>query len=81
MTGVQTCALPIFRHAVAPEGSTADAFPWAAHTTLLMDEPEAILRAIPVAAEHFMPFRATIESLGVYEFFPERKIGEYPLRA
>jgi 2'-5' RNA ligase len=66
-------------HAAAPKGSTDDDFPWAAHTTLLMDEPEVIRRAIPVAAEHFMPFRATIESLGVYEFFPERKIGTYPL--
>ena len=68
-------------HAVAPKGSTADEFPWTAHTTLLMDEPEAIQRAIPVAAEHFLPFRATIESLGVYEFFPEREIGVYPLKA
>lgn len=68
------------RHAVAPGGESADEFPWVAHTTLLMDESEAVQRAIPVAAKHFTPFRATVESVGVYEFFPERKIGEYPLR-
>ena len=68
------------RQAVAPEGSTEDAFAWVAHTTLLMDKPETIQRAVPVAAQHFMPFGAVIESLGVYEFFPERKVGEYPLK-
>lgn len=68
-------------HAVVPGGGTADEFPWVAHTTLLMDEPEAIHRAIPVAARHFQPFRATVESIGIYEFYPERKIGIYPLKA
>jgi 2'-5' RNA ligase len=69
------------RNAVAPGGESEDGFPWVAHTTLLMDEPEAVQRAVPVAAKHFTPFRATVESVGVYEFFPERRIGEYPLRA
>jgi 2'-5' RNA ligase len=68
-------------HAVVPGGGTADEYPWVAHTTLLMDEPEAIHRAIPVAARNFTPFRATVESIGIYEFFPERKIGIYPLKA
>jgi len=66
--------------AVAAGGGTVDEFPWVAHTTLLMDEPDAILRAIPVAAKYFTPLLATVESVGVYEFFPERKIGVYPLR-
>lgn len=69
------------RHAVVPGGETAEEFPWVAHTTLLMDEPEVIQRAIPVAARQFEPFRATVESVGVYEFFPERRIGVYPLKA
>lgn len=74
------CALLDLRNAVVPGGGTADEFPWVAHTTLLMDEPETILRAIPAAVKLFEPFRATIESIGVYEFFPERRIGVYPLR-
>lgn len=67
-------------HAVVPGGGTADEFPWVAHTTLLMDEPKVIHRAIPVAVKNFEPFRATIESIGIYEFSPERRIGIYPLR-
>ena len=66
-------------HAVVPGGGTADEFPWVAHTTLLMDEPQNIQRAIPVVAKHFAPFRACVESIGVYEFSPERKIGVYEL--
>lgn len=68
------------RHAIAPCRDSADEFPWVAHSTLLMDQPDAVHRAVPLVAEHFTPFRATIESIGVYEFYPERKIGVYPLR-
>ena len=67
-------------HAIAPCGDSADAFPWVAHTTLLMDTPEGITRAVPAAAQAFEPFRATVESIGVYEFFPERKVGVFPLQ-
>ena len=67
--------------AVVPGGGTADEYPWVAHTTLLMDEPEAIRRAVPIAAEAFVPFRARVVSVGVYEYFPERIIGVYPLEA
>lgn len=67
-------------HAIAPCGDTADPFPWVAHTTLLMDTPDTIRRAVSAAAELFTPFRATVESIGVYEFFPERKVGVFPLR-
>jgi hypothetical protein len=35
---------------------------------------------VPVAAQSFTPFRATVESIGVYEYFPERKVGVFPLR-
>ena len=75
-----TCALLDLRNAVVPGGGTADAFPWVAHTTLLMDEPETIHRAIPAAVKYFTPFRAAVESIGVYEFFPERRIGIYELK-
>ena len=45
---------------------------WAAHATLLMDEPEEILRAVPIISNKFSPFKATVERLEVYEFFPKR---------
>jgi 2'-5' RNA ligase len=72
--------LLLLREAVASCGGSAEAFPWAAHITMLMDVPDAILRAVSVLAERFEPFQATAESIGVYEFFPERRIGVYPLR-
>jgi len=75
------CELIHLRQRIVPGGGTAEEFPWVAHTTLLMDEPDTLYRAIPMAVKHFEPFRATIESVGIYEFFPERKIGIYPLKA
>ncbi|MCL1866857.1 MAG: 2'-5' RNA ligase, partial [Oscillospiraceae bacterium] len=48
--------------------------PWAAHATLLIDEPEIILKALPLVAENFRPFKARIESIELYEFFPMRFI-------
>ena len=50
--------------------------PWAAHATLLLDEPEIILKALPIVAENFKPFKARIESVALYEFFPKRLIKE-----
>ena len=73
--------LLLLRDAVAPNGGSAEAFPWEAHVTMLMDAPEAVLRAVGVLAGAFAPFMAAAESIGVYEFFPERKIGVYPLLA
>jgi 2'-5' RNA ligase len=74
-------ALLRLHHEILPSGGSADEHPWVAHTTLLMDKPDTIHRAIPVAAAHFTPFEAQVIKLGVYEFFPEREIGEYPLQA
>ena len=48
--------------------------PWAAHATLLLDEPEIIMKALPIVAEHFKPFKARIESVALYEFFPAKLI-------
>lgn len=53
--------------------------PWTAHVTILMDEPNNILKAIPILTEHFQPFKAQIESIGVYEFFPKKFIEEFKL--
>jgi len=52
---------------------------WAAHATILIDRPEVILQALPILAEKFKPFKVCIESISLYEFFPTRFIGEYPL--
>ena len=53
---------------------------WVAHATLLLDEPETILKAIPIITDKFKPFKARIESVGLYEFFPARFIKEYKLK-
>ena len=53
---------------------------WTAHATLLMDEPEVITRALPLAAQLFEPFRARIERLSLYEFFPSRLIKTVDLK-
>ena len=52
---------------------------WVAHATLLIDEPETILKVIPIVTDKFKPFKARIESIGLYEFFPKRFIKEYKL--
>jgi 2'-5' RNA ligase len=56
------------------------AHPWCAHATILIDEPDVILRALPILAQNFAPGRARIESLALYECFPARLIKECPLR-
>jgi len=53
---------------------------WSAHATLLMDEPETILKALPIIADNFKPIKARIESVGLYEFFPARLVQECRLR-
>jgi len=47
---------------------------WTAHATLLIDEPEKVTAAIPIAAAHFEPWNARIEAVSLYEFFPTRFI-------
>jgi len=55
--------------------------PWTAHGSILLDEPENILKAVPLVAERFAPFTARIELVAVYEFFPTRFIKEVRLGA
>jgi len=47
---------------------------WVAHATLLIDEPETILKALPIVTNLFKPFKARIESIELHEFFPARFI-------
>jgi 2'-5' RNA ligase len=54
---------------------------WTAHTTLMMDEPETILKALPIVAKEFTGFHATVESVSLYEFWPSRFICQCPLQS
>lgn len=68
---------------VAPDTSAAllklkenfgSAYNWTPHTTLLIDEPDVIYRALPAAMEHFSAFAGQVTKLHLYEFFPSRHI-------
>ena len=49
-------------------------FSWLPHTTMLIDEPETIGRAVPVLMEHFVPICARIDRLHLCAFWPTREI-------
>ena len=49
-------------------------YPWTPHTTMLIDEPEVIGRALPVLMQHFTPLTATIDRLHLCAFWPTREI-------
>ena len=52
---------------------------WTAHSTLLIDEPEAIYRALPIVMEDFSAFEGRVESLHLFAFWPTRRILSLPL--
>lgn len=56
-----------------------DSMPWAAHTTLLMDEPRRLYDAVPIACQGFRAFRARVTTLHLYSFWPSRPILSCPL--
>lgn len=58
----------------ACEVSAVNGYPWTPHTTMLIDEPEVIGRAVPVLMRHFVPIRATIDRLHLCAFWPTREI-------
>jgi len=51
-----------------------DSYNWTPHTTMLIDEPEFIYKALPVVLEKFSAFAGKITALHLYEFFPARHI-------
>jgi 2'-5' RNA ligase len=53
---------------------------WTAHATLLIDEPEIILKALPIVVDNCKALKAQIKSVGLYEFFPTRFIKECNLK-
>ena len=51
-----------------------DSYNWTPHTTMLIDNPEEIYKALPVVMENFSAFQGRITALHLYEFFPTRHI-------
>lgn len=51
-----------------------DSYNWTPHTTMLIDTPETIYKALPTVMENFASFSGKITSLHLYEFFPARHI-------
>ncbi|MBO3444886.1 MULTISPECIES: 2'-5' RNA ligase family protein [Clostridia] len=54
--------------------SYPDNFNWVAHTTMILDEPDIIQKALPIVAENFSSFSGYIESVVLYEYSPSRFI-------
>ncbi len=55
-------------------------YPWVPHSTLLIDAPEVVERAIPVAEAAFRPTRGRITRLHLCAFWPAREIMAVPLQ-
>lgn len=51
-----------------------DSYNWTPHTTMLIDNPDEIYKALPVVMRSFSAFKGRITSLHLYEFFPARHI-------
>jgi len=49
---------------------------WTAHTTMLIDERDRVLRAGEILGERFRRFSGRITGAALYEFFPSKKLGE-----
>ena len=49
-------------------------FNWSSHTTLLIDKPEIIHKAIPEVLNNFSAFEGKVTTLHLYEFWPTRHI-------
>lgn len=55
-------------------------FPWTPHATLILDEPDTICRALPVAVKNFKPFVGTVTRLHLCAFWPTREIVSIELK-
>ena len=62
-----------------PDQTVSGYHHWVAHTTLLIDSPDSIKTAIPIVAQAFTPFEATVQSVGVLKFPPARLITTFDL--
>ena len=55
-------------------------FDWVPHTTMLIDEPENIYKALPMVVKEFSSFHGKVTCLHLYEFWPTRHILTVNLR-
>ena len=53
--------------------------PWTPHTTILIDEPDAVAAALPVLVREFRPFVGTVTRLHLCAFWPTREIASAAL--
>ena len=67
-------ALAALQQACSDERPLVHGHPWMPHTTMLVDAPEMVFRAIPVLTEQFEPFRARLDRLHLCAFWPAREI-------
>jgi 2'-5' RNA ligase len=51
-----------------------ESYNWTPHTTMLIDKPEIIYKAMPLIASEFRAFEGRIENIFLYEFWPSRFI-------
>ncbi len=56
------------------ETETTEEYPWTPHATIMIDEAEAIQRALPVLVEDFHSFMGKITKLHLCAFWPTREI-------
>ena len=51
-----------------------DSYNWTPHTTMLIDNPDTIYKALPIVMNNFSAFKGKVTALHLYEFFPTRHI-------
>ena len=51
-----------------------DSYGWTPHTTMLIDQPDIILEALPFVLSEFSSFSGKVTALHLYELFPARHI-------
>lgn len=66
------------REAIRTE--TANKFSFTPHTTILIDEQETIIKALPILLRDFRPFSGTITRLHLCAFWPTREIASAELK-
>ena len=67
-------------HNYVKENSLSKEDTFSAHTTLLIDEPDTILKILPDVTKAFSKIEGKITSISLYEFFPARFIKRIELR-
>ena len=57
----------------------SEPFNWSPHTTLLIDKPEVIQKAIPVVLDTFSAFEGKVVTLHLFEFWVKAKQNTMPI--